>query len=118
MTTACRSGEIVDTYGSAVYAAGGNSSDADFIVNYDFNPYRHNVTNYSVVATDYTGYSVVYACTEEVEGSNKLEYMWLLTRDRYPNENRTQQVLDYLQLQGFQTQFFARIQQIDCPEIQ
>mmetsp|Transcript_72761 Transcript_72761/g.100889 ORF Transcript_72761/g.100889 Transcript_72761/m.100889 type:complete len:157 (+) Transcript_72761:152-622(+) len=46
-----------------------------------FSPFQPTQSNYKIIGTDYTTYSIVYSCSAYVGGLYNIEYAWVLTRD-------------------------------------
>ena len=117
----CRTGGIQDAVGAAVYA---NPDDpnhvANLIVNFDNNPFKATDTNYSVLKTNYTDYTVVYTCKQELQEQEQtgayIEYMWILTRERVPSQDMVKEIMDELAKNGFNNDHFEIIKQTDCPD--
>jgi len=73
-------------------------------------------TNYNVIETDYTSYSIVYFC-RQVSSSEKSEFLWILTRQRVPAMTITNAAVKKIQDEGIDTTRLTKQVQTDCPEI-
>ncbi|XP_070560544.1 apolipoprotein D-like [Ptychodera flava] len=72
--------------------------------------------NYWVVDTDYTSYAVVYSCTSFF-GLVRMEYAWVLARERQPDEDTRaaiQTVLDRMKSAGIDTSNLVYADQTGC----
>ena len=89
---------------------------ANFIVNFDDLPGKYNSTNYEVLGTDYESYAIVYDCREAlVEGGNA-EFLYILTREKFPPQSLISSVYDSLESMGLETKPLKVTQQEGCPD--
>jgi len=72
-----------------------------------------NRPNYSVIATDYTSYAVVYMCSQFLPFVRK-ESLWLLTRAQIPSVSTVHQGLKVMQTYGLPYRNLVRTQQTGC----
>merc|ERR1711872_5770 len=75
--------------------------------------------DYRVVDTDYTSYSVVYSCTSFF-GLMKMEYAWVLARERQPDEDfeaAVQSVFADMKSAGIDTRSLVAADQTGCEEL-
>ena len=61
-----------------------------------FNTGSSNFTNYIVVDTDYTSYSLVYSCSTRFFGLLKNEVAWILSRARTLNQTSVDKIMTKL----------------------
>jgi len=110
-------GKFNDDHGSAVLADPNDpTKSANLIVNFDKSPVKSNSTNYSVVETDYESYAVVYACSDGPIPHTDIEYFWILTREKFPNQTMIDQIYAKVQKQGFNTKHLGKTKHTDCPK--
>jgi len=108
--------------GKWIYAKGnaelGEPSNAEkpgkFIVNFYDPPSTRTAeeTNYNVLDTDYTSYTIVYACADRAGKKN--EFLWILTRQQSPSATVTNAALQKIQNMGIETANMKTVKQTDC----
>merc|ERR1712126_657209 len=112
------SGDKHSVKGQAVLAhPDDESKPAELIVNFDKNPVKFNETNYSVAKTDYEHYSIVYTCKDENkedDGSAKIEFLWVLTRERIIAPIVAEMIYQSLEAYGFDTKPLIKTVQTGC----
>ena len=117
----CRNGKKDSAKG---YAVASDPNDvtkaANFIVNFDDHPDTFKTTNYEVLSTDYDSYAIVYDCRNaeypvKVPGANA-EYLYVMTRDKFPDASLTSQVYNDLKKADFDTEPLEVTVQENCPE--
>jgi len=72
------------------------------------------VTNYNVLDTDYTTYTIVYACSPRGQGK-KAEFLWILTRQRTPPTTLINTAQQKITNMGISISNMATVKQADCP---
>ena len=113
----CSSGNLTGIRGTAILADPEDiSKSANLIVNFDPVPVKQNTTNYSVVKTDYVGYSVVYACEDSLTSTRIIEYLWVLTREQFPPRELIAAIYEGLEAHGFNTEHLWKTKQTNCPQ--
>ncbi|KAK3600406.1 hypothetical protein CHS0354_026638 [Potamilus streckersoni] len=71
--------------------------------------------DYWVLDTDYDSYSIVYSCSTFV-GFLKIEFAWILTRDRNGlSDAKIQELLQYMSSYDINVNRFAVTDQSNCP---
>jgi len=70
-------------------------------------------TNYNILDTDYTSYTIVYACSSRNAGK-KSEFLWILTRQQNPPNNVKQTALQKIQSMGIETANMEMVKQDGC----
>jgi lipocalin len=82
-------------------------------------PMKANTTNYNVMSTDYSTYSVVYSCTSyslDVMVTTltlKDEYLWILSRNKTLDAGLTANIISNLTTAGLQVSNLIPVSQ-DC----
>jgi len=73
-------------------------------------------TNYNVIETDYTSYSIIYFC-RQVTASEKSEFLWLVTRQRDAPMTLVNAMTKKVQDEGIDVTRLTKQIQTDCPEL-
>jgi len=72
-------------------------------------------TNYNVIETDYTSYSIIYFCRQA--GAEKSEFLWLVTRQRDAPMTLINAMTKKVQDEGIDVTRLTKQIQTDCPEL-
>ena len=89
---------------------------ANLIVNFNSQPVKSNTTNYRVLETDYESYSLVFSCSNVLKDKLKIEYLWILTRQQFPDEQMIKNLYEKLARLNFNTNMLWQTRQTDCPK--
>jgi len=91
---------------------------AKLVVNFYDPPSRvkSTTTNYNVIDTDYTSYTIVYFCRQK-DASTKSEFLWILTRQRIPPQTLVNKAMQTITNEGIDTGRLMKNVQTDCPEL-
>jgi len=110
---------LVNARGNATLGEPNNASNpGKLIVNF-YDPKSSRVatkTNYNILDTDYTTYTIVYACSSRNAGK-KSEFLWILTRQQNPPNTVIQTALQKIQSMGIETRNMETVNQTDCPTL-
>ena len=105
----------MDAIGQAVFA---NPDDptkaANLIVNFDSNPIKAKTTNYQVLSTNYTDYTVIWNCAQEPLDI-EIQYAWILTREQFPPQELIDGIYQLMSDNGLEPEHFSITKQTDCP---
>jgi len=71
---------------------------------------------YSLMKIDYDRYAIMYFC-EEKPLNLRVQYMWILTRERQPGPALIDEAMHDIKAAGFLTSTFMTIRQHDCPSL-
>jgi len=72
--------------------------------------------NYNVVDTDYTSYTIVYAC-RMTDTNTRSEFLWILTRERNPPQALVNDVINIIRNESIDTNRLEMTAQTGCPEL-
>ncbi len=81
-----------------------------FTTNYIYPTTRSNY--FQVLATDYTGYALIYSC-EQVTSSSKNEYAWIVSREKTLDASIVSQIKMELSKNGVDIKKFIKTNQDD-----
>ncbi|XP_061387890.1 apolipoprotein D-like [Musca vetustissima] len=88
-------------------------SNAKLLVKFPVSPVYTVSSNYWVLDTDYTTYSVVYSC-QELPNSQSSTIVWILTRERLPSEKTIETALAVLKKNGISLDPLTITNQVAC----
>ncbi|XP_005181381.2 apolipoprotein D-like [Musca domestica] len=88
-------------------------SNAKLLVKFPVSPALSVSSNYWVLDTDYSSYSVVYSC-QELPNAQSSTIVWILTRQRLPSEHTVHTALNVLKKNGISLDPLTVTNQVAC----
>ncbi|CAL1544153.1 unnamed protein product [Lymnaea stagnalis] len=74
----------------------------------------NNKANYNIISTDYRTYSLVYSCSQPTLLPVKVEFVWILTRERGVRPDNINALKTNLRVYGVKTENFKPVDNTEC----
>merc|ERR1712011_82234 len=70
------------------------------------NPIKAKTTNYQVLSTNYTDYTVIWNCAQEPLDI-EIQYAWILTREQFPPQELIDGIYQLMSDNGLEPEHFS-----------